>query len=83
VDAIVVDLPTAFFITSAELTDGKIVGQLADTGSGGDEFGLLLDKDSPLTECVSSAVDALTKDGTLADLEAEWLADVASAPVLE
>ena len=83
VDAIVVDLPTAFFITSAELTDGKIVGQLAETGTGGDQFGLLLDKDSPLTECVSMAVDALTEDGTLAALEQEWLADVAEAPVLE
>ena len=28
VDAIVVDLPTAFFITSAELQNAKIVGQL-------------------------------------------------------
>jgi len=83
VDAIVVDLPTAFFITAAELTDGVIVGQLPDTGTEGDQFGLLLDKDSPLTDCVSSAVDALVKDGTLAALEQEWLADVADAPVLE
>ncbi len=83
VDAIVVDLPTAFYITSAELTDGLIVGQLADTGSGGDQFGLLMDKDSPLTDCVSAAVDALAGDGTLADLEQQWLADVANAPVLE
>ena len=84
VDAIVVDLPTAFYITSAELTDGVIVGQLAETPvSGGDQFGLLLDKDSPLTDCVSAAVDALTEDGTLAALEQEWLADVADAPVLE
>jgi polar amino acid transport system substrate-binding protein len=83
VDAIVVDLPTAFYITSAELADGKIVGQLAGTGTGGDQFGLLLDKDSPLTACVSGAVDALTADGTLAALEQEWLSDVADAPVLE
>jgi polar amino acid transport system substrate-binding protein len=83
VDAIVVDLPTAFFITSAELTDGVIVGQLADTAGGGNQFGLLLDKDSPLTDCVSAAVDALTADGTLADLEQQWLSDVADAPVLE
>jgi polar amino acid transport system substrate-binding protein len=83
VDAIVVDLPTAFYITSAELTDGKIVGQLADTGSGGDQFGLVLDKDSPLTDCVSAAVDALAADGTLAELEQQWLSEVAAAPVLE
>ena len=82
VDAIVVDLPTAFFITAAELDNGVIVGQLPDYGAGGDQFGLLLAKDSPLTDCVSQAVDALREDGTLAALEQEWLADVADAPVL-
>ena len=81
VDAIVVDLPTAFYITSAELDDGVIVGQLQDDGEGADQFGLLLAKGSPLTGCVSQAVDALREDGTLADLEKQWLAE-ADAPVL-
>ncbi|MGY1603486.1 ABC transporter substrate-binding protein [Geodermatophilus sp. SYSU D00815] len=82
VDAIVVDLPTAFFITAAELENGVIVGQIEDSGEGGDQFGLLLEKGSPLTDCVSQAVDALREDGTLADLEQQWLSDVADAPVL-
>ncbi|QNG38164.1 amino acid ABC transporter substrate-binding protein [Geodermatophilaceae bacterium NBWT11] len=82
VDAIVVDLPTAFFITSAELDDGLIVGQVADSGESGDQFGLLLAKDSPLTDCVSQAVDALEADGTLADLQDQWLSQAADAPVL-
>ena len=82
VDAIVVDLPTAFFITAAELEDGVIVGQLETSDEGGDSFGLLLEKDSPLTDCVSQAVDELRENGTLDDLEQEWLADVADAPVL-
>jgi polar amino acid transport system substrate-binding protein len=82
VDAIVVDLPTAFYITAAELDDGVIVGQVPDSGQDTDQFGLVLAKDSPLTDCVSQAVDALREDGTLADLEQEWLADVADAPVL-
>jgi polar amino acid transport system substrate-binding protein len=82
VDAIVTDLPTAFFITAAELDDGVIVGQLDTGDESGDQFGLLLEKDSPLTDCVSQAVDALREDGTLDDLEQEWLADVADAPVL-
>jgi polar amino acid transport system substrate-binding protein len=60
-----------------------IVGQVPQpAGSTPEQFGLLLDKDSPLTDCVSEAVDALRADGTLADLEAEWLADVAGAPEL-
>ncbi|WP_222267599.1 ABC transporter substrate-binding protein [Modestobacter marinus] len=82
VDAIVVDLPTAFYITAAELDNGVIVGQLEDSGASGDQFGLLLEKDSPLTDCVSEAVDALREDGTLGALEQQWLSDVADAPVL-
>jgi polar amino acid transport system substrate-binding protein len=82
VDAIVVDLPTAFFITGAELDNGVIVGQVADSGGTSDQFGLVLAKGSPLTGCVSQAVDALRADGTLADLEQQWLSEVADAPVL-
>lgn len=84
VDAIVVDLPTAFYLVAAELTDGLIVGQLATPdGKSGDEFGLVLQKDSPLTDDVTAAVDALRVDGTLAELAAEWLADSGDAPVLQ
>jgi polar amino acid transport system substrate-binding protein len=81
VDAIVVDLPTALYITAAELEDGVLVGQLP-AGENPDQFGLVLDKDSTLTEAVTAAVDALREDGTLADIEAEWLTDAAGAPVL-
>ena len=82
VDAIVVDLPTAFFITSAELDDGRIVGQLPLGGGTPEQFGAVLDKDSPLTACVSAAVDRLRADGSLAKLESEWLASSGTAPEL-
>lgn len=82
VDAIVVDLPTAFYLTSVELEGGEIVGQLPAT-SGGDEFGLVLEKDSPLTDDVTAAVDALRADGTLDELAAEWLGGDDAAPELE
>ena len=59
VDAIVVDLPTAFYITSAELEGGKIVGQLPLDSGTPEQFGAVLDKDSPLTGCVSAAVERL------------------------
>ncbi|WP_405739510.1 ABC transporter substrate-binding protein [Streptomyces sp. NBC_01525] len=83
VDAILIDLPTAFFITSTEVKDAKVVGQFADTGADGEQFGLVLDKQSRITGCVRAAVDALRKDGTLAALEKKWLADTAHAPVLK
>ncbi len=74
IDGIVVDLPTAYFMTAAQLDDGVIVGQLPQAGDEVEQFGAVLDLDSPLTDCVSQAVDTLREDGTLADLEDEWLA---------
>ena len=81
IDGLVVDLPTAFYMTGAQLTNGKVVGQLPGTDSSTEQLGLLLAKDSPLTPCVTQAVDALRADGTLAALAAKWLTG-AGAPVL-
>ena len=83
VDAIVVDLPTAFYITAAEVTDATIVGQFENQGGTPEQFGLVLDKGSALTPCVTDAVDALRKDGTLDKLEQQWLSDAVDAPVLK
>ncbi|WP_133910222.1 ABC transporter substrate-binding protein [Streptomyces sp. NBC_00582] len=83
VDAIVVDLPTAFYITAAEVTNAEIVGQFENQGGTPEQFGLVLDKGSALTSCVTAAVDALRKDGTLAKIEQQWLSDAVDAPVLK
>ncbi|MGW3936778.1 ABC transporter substrate-binding protein [Streptomyces phaeochromogenes] len=83
VDAIVVDLPTAFYITAAEVTDARIVGQFENQGGTPEQFGLVLDKGSALTSCVTDAVDALREDGTLAAVEKQWLSDAVDAPVLK
>lgn len=84
VDAIVVDLPTAFYLTGVELTGGLIIGQLPTTdGETGDQFGLLLPKDSALTADVSAAVDSLRDSGRLQEIADEWLADAGSAPLLK
>ena len=83
VDAIVLDLPTALYVANAELDNGVLIGQLADSSAGGDSFGLVLDKGSSLTPAVTAAVDALRADGTLDALQAQWLTDAAGAPVLK
>ncbi|MFD7937951.1 ABC transporter substrate-binding protein [Streptomyces sp. NPDC059755] len=83
VDAIVTDLPTAFYITAAEVTDAEIVGQFENQGGTPEQFGLVLDKGSALTSCVSGAVDALRENGTLAKIEQQWLSDAVDAPVLK
>jgi polar amino acid transport system substrate-binding protein len=82
IDGLVVDLPTAFYLSGVEIDKGIIVGQLPSTGSG-DQFGLLLSKDSALTACVSAAVDAITADGTLAAITEKWLATETGAAVLK
>ena len=71
VDAAVVDLPTAFYLTAAELENSKIVGQFA--APGGDEWGLLLEKDSKLTDCVDQAVKALADEGELERLQDQYM----------
>ena len=82
IDGLVVDLPTAFYITAVDLENGKIVGQFP-AKKGGEQFGLVLSKGSALTADVSKAVDTLRANGTLAKIEDQWLAAGASAPVLK
>lgn len=82
IDGLVVDLPTAFYLSGVEVKNGLIVGQLPSSGAG-DQFGLLMSKGSGLTSCVSAAVDAITADGTLAAITDKWLATDAGAPVLK
>jgi polar amino acid transport system substrate-binding protein len=82
IDALVVDLPTAFYITSAELQNAKIVGQLPAGSGTPEQFGAVLDKGSALTTCVSQAVDKLRSAGTLTALEKQWLSTAGSAPEL-
>lgn len=82
VDAIVVDVPTAFFMTGVQLDGGVILGSLPEIEGATDEWGLVLSKDSPLTERVSAAVDALRADGTLDALVEEWLGADQGVPTL-
>jgi polar amino acid transport system substrate-binding protein len=74
IDGIVVDLPTAYYMTAVQLDDGMIVGQLPLPEGEPEQFGAVLAKDSPLTDCISTAVDALREDGILDQINQEWLA---------
>ncbi|RZT13321.1 amino acid ABC transporter substrate-binding protein (PAAT family) [Kribbella sp. VKM Ac-2569] len=80
IDGIVVDLPTAFYMTAAQLDNGKIVGQLP-AGGQAEQFGFVLEKNSKLTGCITQAVDALKSDGTLANLQKQYLTE-SGAPEL-
>ena len=80
VDAIISDLPTALYITAVEIEGTTVFGQIE--GSGTDEFGLLLAKDSPLTECVNLALVALKDSGELDEITTTWMSEYTEAPVI-
>jgi polar amino acid transport system substrate-binding protein len=88
IDALVVDLPTAFYVTAAQITDAKgnalanIVGQFpVQAGGAAEHFSAVLAKGSPLTACVNGAIAAMKADGSLDQVTKEWLSDKASAPI--
>lgn len=83
IDGLVVDLPTAFYLSAVEVPKGIIVGQLENSAANDDGAGLLLAKDSPITSCVTQAVDAIRDNGTLAAITEKWLAASAGAPFLK
>jgi len=83
IDALVVDLPTAFYLTAVEITDGEIVGQLAGDVGVPDQWGLVLEKDSPLTDAVNEALQALIDSGKLQEITDQYLGADQSAPVLQ
>lgn len=82
IDALVLDLPTAYYATGVYIENSFIVGELPTAGVP-DEWGLLLPKNSPLTEKVTAAVDALRDSGKLAEITDEWLGSGQGVPLLK
>ena len=81
VDAIVVDTPTALYLTAVQVQDAEIVGEFS--APGGDEWGALLQKDSALTGCISAAVDELKSSGELAEIQERWINSAGGVPSLD
>jgi polar amino acid transport system substrate-binding protein len=81
IDGLVVDLPTAFFVSAVQVSNGKVIGQFRASGKP-EQFGMVLSKGSGLTACLNRALTQLRADGTIKRLEAKWLAG-ATAPVLK
>ena len=80
IDGLVVDLPTAFYVTAVQVPKGKILGQFPTVGTP-EHFGMAFEKGNSLVSCVNDALTTLRTDGTLASLQAKWLQ--ADAPVLK
>ncbi|WP_243060537.1 ABC transporter substrate-binding protein [Nocardioides sp. SR21] len=83
VDAILADLPTAFYISAVEIPDSAIIGQFQPETGEQEEFGMLFEKGSALVPCVNEALAALEEDGTLDQLEQQWLSETVGVPELQ
>jgi polar amino acid transport system substrate-binding protein len=86
IDGIVVDLPTALYMTDPfvqEVENGVTVGQFSSTT--GEHFGMTFEKGNPLRDCVNLALSEMTADGALQSITTEWLSEktnVGEVPVL-
>jgi polar amino acid transport system substrate-binding protein len=80
IDAVVVDLPTALYLTAVQVPDATVIGQFS--APGGDQWGALLAKGSDLTSCVTDAVEELKGSGELDKITRRWMSQAAGAPEL-
>lgn len=84
IDAALFDLPTALYLSAVVVNDGVLLGQFpADRTANPDQFGMLMEEGNPLKACLDEAIKALSDDGTLAKLEATWLAKTTGVPVIK
>lgn len=82
VDALVFDLPTAYFITAVEIEGSEIIGVLETPDGSADFFGLLMQNESPLRNCVNAAIGRLRDAGTLDALAEEWMQSGGDIPTI-
>ena len=84
IDATLNDLPTALYVAAVLLEDGVVLGQFPSDVSGElDQFGAVMEEGNPLKACVDAAIEEITENGTLAEIEAEWLSSATNVPVIE
>jgi polar amino acid transport system substrate-binding protein len=82
IDGLVVDLPTAFYVTAVQVPNSKVLGQFP-AQPGGEHFGMVFAKGNSLRECVNDALAKLRSNGTLKQLQQKWLAKATGAPILK
>ena len=82
IDGLVVDLPTAFYVTAVQVPNSKVLGQF-EAEPGGEHFGMVFAKGNSLVRCVNGALTKLRDDGTLKQLQQKWLAKATGAPTLK
>ncbi len=78
-DGLVLDLPTAFYVSAVEIEGTAVIAQFPSGRDDGEQFGMLFEEGNPLRDCVNAALANVD----LAGLQQEWLSDYVDAPVIE
>jgi polar amino acid transport system substrate-binding protein len=81
IDGLIVDLPTAFYISAVQVMNAKV--RQFPAVPGGEHFGMVFAKGNGLAACVNTALSKLKANGTLARIQQTWLAKATGAPVLK
>jgi polar amino acid transport system substrate-binding protein len=82
IDGLVLDLPTAFFVTAVQVPNSKVLGQFP-AQRGGEYFGMVFQRGNPLATCVNRALARIKRNGILRTIERIWLRKATGAPELK
>lgn len=78
-DGLVTDVVTTVYLRDFEIDGTEVIGQFETD----EQFGLLFEKGSPLVGCVNDVLAEIEDDGTLDQLQEDWLQDYLKVPTLE
>jgi polar amino acid transport system substrate-binding protein len=77
-DGLILDLPTAFFVSAVEIEGSAVIAQFP-SGDEPEQFGMVFEEGNPLRDCVNEVL----AETDLAGIQQQWLSDVVAAPVIE
>ncbi|MGH8916115.1 MAG: ABC transporter substrate-binding protein [Acidimicrobiia bacterium] len=78
-DGLVLDLPTAFFVSAVEIEGSTVIAQFPASDDNPEQFGMLFEEGNPLRDCVNGALANVDLDA----IQQEWLSEVVDAPIIE
>ena len=73
------DLVTTVYLRDFEIKNTEVVGKYPRN----EQFGMLFEQGNPLVGCVNQVLGEMKEDGTLRDLEEEYLQQYLSVPTLK
>jgi polar amino acid transport system substrate-binding protein len=82
IDGLIVDLPTAFYVSAVQVPNSKILGQFPTSGKSPEYFGMVFQKGNTLRDCVNKALAKMKANGTLDRIQKTWLSRVVGVPLL-